>query len=72
MNDELLPQGFSVPPLDAVREVLEAAEAVDRLIAAVPEALVEDVKRSGWERGAHRNLHRNEHLDEIEHLAKAT
>lgn len=71
VNDELLPQWLSVPPHDAVHEVLEAAEAVDRLIATVPEAVVEEVKRSGWERGARRSLHRNEHLDEIERSAVA-
>lgn len=72
VNDELLPQWLAVPPPDAVREVLEAAEAVDGLIAAVPDAVVEEVKRSGWERGAHRSLHRNEHLDQIERSARAT
>jgi hypothetical protein len=38
----------------------------------LPSAVVEEMKRSGWERGADRSLHRNEHLDEIERSATAT
>lgn len=72
VNDELLPEWLSVRPRDAVREVLEAAEAVDRLIATVPEAILDEMKRSGWERGVDRNLHRNEHLGEIGRSAKAS
>lgn len=68
VNDRMLPQWLAVPPHEAVREVLAAAEAVDGLIASLPEAVVDEVKRSGWERGAERSRHRNEHLDEIEGL----
>lgn len=66
VNDELLPRWRSIPAGDAAREVLAAAEAVDGIVAEAPAELVEEMRRTGWERSVDRSLHRNEHLDEIE------
>lgn len=66
INDELLPEWRSIPASDAAGEVLAAADAVDGIVAAAPPELVEEMRRTGWERSVDRSLHRNEHLDEIE------
>lgn len=65
INDKMLQQWRAVPPEEAVREALAAAEAVDARIASAPADLVARVGRE-WPRMLDRSLHRNEHLDEID------
>jgi len=64
-NDLSLPLWAAIPPRDAVRLAIEAAEALDRRLEVYPAELVAAVlvARPRWIR---RHLHRNEHLDEAD------
>ena len=65
INDDLLPEWLAAPPAEVCREVLGAAEAVDRKIEALPADLLEAVL-SQRPRAVFRSRHRHMHLDEIE------
>lgn len=66
INAAGLPLWRALRPHDAIREALDAADAVDQLIAKLPREVADDMQRSGWERMLDRSPHRNEHLDDIE------
>jgi hypothetical protein len=65
VNDIALPGWAAIPPRDAVRLAMEAAQALDARLAGLPPELLDavDARSPRWVR---RSLHRNEHLDEVE------
>jgi hypothetical protein len=66
INDAAKVLCLALPPRVAAELALSVAEAVDRRVAMVSDAIVEANARAGalsWRRAAHRR----EHLDEIEH-----
>lgn len=65
VNDYALPLLAAIPPQEAVRVAIEAAEALDRLLEHYPPALLEEIYNYN-QRWVNRFLHRNEHLDEAE------
>ena len=66
VNAAALPQWRALAPRDALREALEAAEAIDRKIASMPQAAIAVMlERDRWWM-TDRSRHRNAHLDEIE------
>lgn len=69
VNDVVLPLMAAIPPREAVRLALEAAEAVDKRLEAFPSDLVELI-RTEYKRYLFRAYHRNEHLDEAEAALK--
>ncbi len=69
VNDLFLPFWAAIPPREAARLGIEAAEAVDKRLAAFPEDLLEEVLNYN-RRWVYRGLHRNGHLDEAEAALK--
>ncbi len=66
VNDTLTPLLLRVPAEEAIAPALEAALAVNEIIAALSDERVEAVQREGRIRVLDRSIHRTEHLDEIE------
>jgi len=66
LNAALLPEWLALPPHEAARLVVEAAEAVDRKADALSAELVEKIVATGELWRLARALHRREHLDQIE------
>lgn len=66
VNHALLPLLAAVPPQQAARLALAAAEAVDREVESFPESWVDQVAASGSSFRLRRATHREEHLDQIE------
>jgi hypothetical protein len=66
INDAALPIWNALPPDVAAREVLEAADAVDAFVAALPAKAVAAMLAQGRERWVLRSLHRIEHLEQIQ------
>jgi hypothetical protein len=64
-NDGMKPLLAAVPPREAARIALEAAERVDALVARFTPALAEAATTGSALRG-NRSAHRLEHLDQIE------
>jgi hypothetical protein len=65
INDILLPEWLGATPKAVTAEVIEAAESLDEVIAA----LSPEVARAAFAvrpRSVDRSLHRGEHLDEVE------
>jgi len=65
LNDYSLPIFAAIPPKDAFRLALDAAEELDRRLENFPQALLEEIAAYN-PRWSDRSLHRNEHLDEAE------
>jgi hypothetical protein len=65
VNDLSLPIWAAVPPHEATRIAIEAAEAVDARIDGYPDDLAAAVLES-HPRWIRRHFHRDEHLDEAE------
>lgn len=65
VNDLSLPLWAAIPPHDAVRIAIEAAEHLDRRMESYPPGLLQVifVYNKRW---VDRSLHRGEHLDEVE------
>jgi len=69
INDGVQPLLLSIPPREAARMAIEAAEAVDSKIASLPPELVESyqaIDNIHERRMLDRSIHRRSHLDEIE------
>jgi hypothetical protein len=66
LNAALLPEWLALPPHEAARLVVEAAEAVDRKAEALSADLVEKIITAGEMWRLARALHRREHLDQVE------
>ena len=69
VNDLSLPMWAAVPPREATRIAIEAAETVDRRLENFPEALLEEIYAYN-KRWVVRALHRGEHLDEADAALK--
>ena len=65
VNDLALASWSAIPPRDAVRLAIEAAEAMDAKVAAYPPELVAAVEAVN-ERWIRRSMHRDPHLDEVD------
>ncbi len=65
VNDLALPSWSAIPPREAFRLAVEAAEAMDAKVAAYPPGLVAAVEAVN-ERWIRRSLHRDPHLDEVD------
>ncbi len=66
VNDTLTPLLLRVPGEESIGPALEAALAVERIIAGLSDERIEAVQREGRLRLIDRSIHRTEHLDEIE------
>jgi hypothetical protein len=64
-NDALLPEWLALPPREACRLALEAADAVDSLVASLSPGTVAGVMQARRRWLLHRHGHRREHLAEI-------
>lgn len=64
-NAALLPEWLAIPPREACRLALEAAEAVDAFVAALSPVTMEAVLGARRRWLLHRHGHRREHLAEI-------
>ena len=69
VNDASLPFMAAIPPREAARQAIEAAEAVDRRLEDYPADLLELV-HAEYSRYIFRARHRNEHLSEAEAALK--
>jgi len=69
VNDLSLPLWAAIPPREAARLALEAAEAVDQRLETYPPALLEQLYATN-QRWVIRARHRNEHLDEVDAALK--
>ena len=65
INDTLLEEWLALAPKEAARLALSAAEAIDRELETVPDALIEQIVADSPNR-IERAQHRNSHLDEVE------
>jgi hypothetical protein len=65
VNDLALASWSAIPPREALRLAVEAAEAMDARVAAYPPELVAAVEAVN-ERWIRRSLHRDPHLDEVD------
>ena len=66
INDAAKALCLALPPRVAADLAVSVAEAVDRRVAAVSDAIIEANARAGSPLNWHRAEHRREHLDEIE------
>jgi hypothetical protein len=65
-NEALFPEWLVIPPLEAARLAVEAAEAVNAQVARLAERTVEEVMARGDQWRLTRWWHREEHLEQIE------
>jgi len=65
LNDLSLPIWAAVPPREAARLALEACDACDKQLEALPDDLLEIIY-ANRQRDVVRALHRNSHLDEVD------
>jgi len=65
VNDLSLPLWAAIPPREAARIGIDAAEQLDQRLEAFPSALLEEIYAYN-KRWVDRSLHRGEHLDEAE------
>jgi hypothetical protein len=69
VNDLSLPLWAAIPPREAARLAIEAAEVLDRRLESYPPALLEAVYTFN-KRWVLRAMHRNGHLDEVDAALK--
>lgn len=72
VNDASVPGWSVIPPRDATRMALAAADEVDGVIASLADNAVEALLAAGWNSLLDRSVHRHEHLDAIERLVSAS
>jgi hypothetical protein len=65
VNDARLPIWLAVPPREALRQAIQTAEVLDRVISELPAKIVEAVMIERA-RSFDRFRHRGEHLDEVD------
>ena len=70
VNDAGKPFLLALPPRKAAELAVAIAEAVDRTVAGISEALIEKNAAAGSPLSLDRSVHRKEHLDEIESVLK--
>jgi hypothetical protein len=66
INDASLQQWGVIPPQNAVRDCLAAAEEIDAFVRSLEADVVSEVVQEGRERLVDRSLHRVEHVNTIE------
>lgn len=66
VNGPLAILSGTIPPRETARLAVEAAEKVDRDVAALPMGVAQQFLLSGKDRFVRRSLHRAHHLDQIE------
>jgi hypothetical protein len=66
LNDTVQAMTRAIAPRAVARLAVEAAERVDRGLAAMPDDLIEAIPAVGHPFSLTRHVHRAEHLDEIE------
>ena len=71
INDAAKPIISALEPRAAARVAIEAAEAADRAVAEMSDALLAKNRETGLYINTDRADHRSEHLDEIERLLPA-
>jgi hypothetical protein len=69
VNDARLPIWLAIPPREALRQAIQTAEALDRVINELPAQILEAVMTERA-RSLDRSLHRAEHLDEVDRAVK--
>lgn len=69
VNDISLPLWYAIPPREAVRLAIEAAEELDHRLETYPPDLLEQIAAFN-PRYVMRALHRDEHLSEVEAALK--
>ncbi|MDA8186560.1 MAG: maleylpyruvate isomerase N-terminal domain-containing protein [Dehalococcoidales bacterium] len=71
LNDALVSQWLAIPPQEAARLAVAAAEALDQKVAALAPDKAEAIAAAGRPRLLDRSKHRQEHLDQIERAIAA-
>ena len=66
LNQALLAEWLVLPPREAARLALEAAESVDRKVETFDAAVADAIIERGESWLLRRSAHRGEHLDQIE------
>lgn len=66
INDTVHALARAIPPRAVARLAIEAAEAVDRRLEALPDRVLEAIAAAGHPLNVTRHAHRAEHLEEIE------
>ncbi len=66
VNDTVRALAAAIPPRAAARLAVEAAEAADSRVEALPDRVLDAVAAAGNPFTPSRHVHRAEHLDEIE------
>ena len=66
INDAMLPQWLAIPPREAARLALAAAEEADSRLATLSAAQLAAIRAAGNHINVARAVHRGKHLDEIE------
>ena len=66
VNDAELPTWRAIPGATSLAQAIEAAETVDALVAALPDANVDAAMEAGLNRVLDRSLHRNDHFGVID------
>jgi hypothetical protein len=66
VNDAALPGWRALERARAVALAIDAAEAVDAQLAALPDGAVDGAFAAGMPRVLDRSLHRSDHLDAID------
>jgi hypothetical protein len=66
VNDAVAVLSEAIPPREAGRLAVEAADAIDRVLEQLPADKVAAMEAAGLVRMLNRSLHRVEHLDQIE------
>ena len=69
VNDARLPTWLALPPREALRQAIQTAEVLDRVIDELPAEIREAVMIERA-RSFDRYRHRGEHLDEVERAVK--
>jgi DinB superfamily len=66
INDASLPIWLAVPPRTAAEIAVAAADEADAVLAALPDAAIDEAVAAGVPRVLDRSIHRNAHLDDLE------
>jgi hypothetical protein len=65
INDAIAVLSEAIPPREAGRLAVEAADALDRVLEQLPADKVAAMEAAGMVRMLNRSLHRRDHLDQI-------
>jgi hypothetical protein len=71
INDSAKPMFLALPPREAAELAIRIARAVDRTVEALPDEMLARNAAAGGPLNVVRAAHRRQHLDELEHHARA-